>query len=161
MEKINPILKKYKIEIDSAETLEKLAEVGISILKEMRASGKPIIYIAGPVSTGGLGDIEKNLARLSEAIKIASKHDLQVFDQAAFEGTMRRLSYKYLMVDGYYLATLELFYKSIFESGLISKLFFLPDWQSSKGATWERNFAKTLGIAVDEYPEEWLAVMKN
>ncbi len=69
---------------------------------------------------------------------------------------MKRLSDKYPKENGYYIATLEFFYKKIFESGFINKALFLPGWQDSKGATWERNLAQKLNIIVEEYPEKWL-----
>lgn len=150
-----------KERLDSVETLEELAEIGIEVLKQMHSSGKTIVYVAGPISTGGEGNIDKNLVRLSKAIVIAKNHGLQIFDQVIFEGAMRRLSYKYPKINGYYVAPLDFFYKPIFESGFIGKALFLPDWQSSKGATWERNLAKALNIKVEEYPEDWLSEIKK
>jgi hypothetical protein len=150
-----------KNKLDSAETFEELADVAIDMLKHMSLSGKPIVEICGPISTGGLGSVEKNLARIKKAIEIANKNNLQVFDNTPFEDAMNRLSAKYPKVNGYPVAILEIFYRKIFESGLISKVFFLSDWQSSKGATWERNIAPTLNIEVKEYPEEWLSETEN
>ena len=149
-----------KNKLNSVETFEELADIGIDILKQMSLSGKPIVEICGPISTGGLGNLEKNLAFLESSIKIANKKGLQVFDQTPFEGAMKRLSIKYPKKDGYDVSILEIFYRKIFESRLISKALFLPDWQSSKGATWERKLALKLGITVEEYPIEWLSEIK-
>jgi hypothetical protein len=154
-------MKEYEYKLNSAQTFEELADIGINILKQMSLSGKPIVEICGPVSTGGLGSIEKNLKQLEEAINIAKKKGLQVFNQTPFEGAMSRLSVKYPKVNGYPVAILEIFYRKLFESSFISKFLFLPDWQSSKGATWERNIAPTLGIKVEEYPKEWLSEIEN
>jgi hypothetical protein len=154
-------MKVHEDKLNSAQTFEKLADIGIGILKEMSLSGKPIVEICGPVSTGGLGSVEKNINRLRGAINIANKKGLQVFNQTPFESAMSRLSDKYPKVNGYPIAILEIFYKKLFESGYITKLLFLPDWQSSKGATWERNIGPTLGLIVEEYPGEWLLEIEN
>ena len=150
-----------KTKLDSAETFEELADIGIDILKQMNISGKPIVQMCGPISTGGLGSIEKNIARLEKAIEVANKKGLQVFNQAPFEGAMKRLAPKYPKVDGYCTAILEIFYRRIFESGFVKKGLFLPGWQSSKGATWERKLLSDLGIKIEEYPEEWLSEIEG
>ena len=45
-------------------------------------------------------------------------------------------------------AILDDFYSPIFNSGLIKEFYFMPNWQSSKGANWEHNEANRLGIKV-------------
>ena len=51
---------------------------------------------------------------------------------------------------------LDVLYRTIFSSGLINKALFLPDWESSKGARWERDLVTELGLEILEYPIEWL-----
>lgn len=147
--------------LDSAQTFEELADIGLSMLKQISLSGKPIVQICGPISTGGFGNHKKNLAYLEKAIEVANKKGLQVFDQTPFDDAMAKLSEKYAKTEGYTLPILETFYKKIFKSGLITKVIFLPDWQSSKGATWERNVASQFHMKVEDYPKEWLAKIKN
>lgn len=142
--------------MDKAETFEDLAEIAINIIKEMSKSGLPIVEICGPISTGGLGSLEKNLARFENAIEKAIKNGLQVFNQAPFEVAIKRLSDKYPKTDGYCMSILDIFYRKVFESGYIKIALFLPDWQSSRGATWERKTVSDLGIEIREYPLEWL-----
>ena len=155
----------YTTKINSAETLEELADIGIDMLKRMNLSGKPIIEICGPITTGGLGSVEKNLALLEKAINFVNTKELQSLNIALFEDAMKRIVSKhpdtYPKVNGYPVAILESFYRKIFESGYIKKFLFLPGWQSSKGATWERNLAPTLGIKVEEYPKEWLSEIES
>ncbi|MFA6476124.1 MAG: hypothetical protein WCV68_01765 [Candidatus Paceibacterota bacterium] len=142
--------------MDKVETFEDLAEIAIGMLEEISKSGKPIAFVCGPISTGGLGSIEKNLAHLEKAIETAGKNGLQVFSQTPFEDTLQRLAKKYPKTDGYCLPILNIFYKKVFESGYIKIALFLPDWQSSKGATWERQLFSNLGLQIQEYPLEWL-----
>ncbi len=146
----------YIFKVHNVETFEDLAEIAIKILRELDKSGKPIVQICGPISTGGLGSLEKNLTRFEKAIKTATKNGLQVFNQAPFEDTIRRISTKYPKTNGYCMPILDVFYKKVFESGYIKTALFLPDWQGSKGATWERELVTSLGIEVKEYPEAWL-----
>ena len=54
--------------------------------------------------------------------------------------------FSYPKTDGYWLPILDIFYKKVFESGYVSTALFLPDWQSSKGATWEKKLVSDLGI---------------
>ena len=146
--------------IDSVKTFEELADIGIETLKQMSLSGKPIVQICGPITTGGFGNHKKNLAYLEKAIKLANKKGLQVFDQTLFDNAMSKLSVKYTEMNEYNTPVLETFYRKVFESGLIAKVIFLPDWQSSKGATWERNVASRFHMKVEDYPKEWLAEIK-
>ncbi len=150
------MVKVDKSKIDSAQTFEELSIVALDVLKKMNESGEPIVEICGPISTGGLGSLEKNLERIKRAIETANKNGLQVFDLIPFESAISRLMIKYPKTDGYCLPILDVFYRKIFESGYISRALFLPDWQSSRGATWERNITKSLNIKIEEYREEWL-----
>lgn len=154
MKNCNIIIDKNKL--NTAETFDELADIAVDVLRQMSLSGRPIAEICGPVSTGGLGSIEKNLARIKKAIVIAEKKGLQTFDMPLFEKAIEKLSYKYPKTNGYCLPILDIFYKRLFESGYINKALFLPDWQSSYGARWERNLVKGLNINIEEYPEEWL-----
>lgn len=55
---------------------------------------------------------------------------------------------------GYDHDLLEYFYKPIFESGLIKRLIFLPNWETSYGCKWEMDLALKLGIQIvvmDDY----------
>jgi hypothetical protein len=52
---------------------------------------------------------------------------------------------------------MEVYHKPILESGYIKQAFFMPKWEESKGATWERNLIKeNSNIKVEEFPEEWI-----
>lgn len=149
-------MEKHLIKVSKAETFEELADIAIDMLNEIHTSGDIIIQICGPISTGGLGDIKKNINRFKKSIEIARKKGLKVFDQTPFEESIARLSHKYKQVDGYCIDILEIFYRRIFESKLVDKVLFLPDWQSSKGARWEREVTAGLGMMIEDYPIEWL-----
>ncbi len=141
--------------LTGVSSFEEAANVALVILARMHAVGHPIVQICGPMSTGGAGNLELNMARFQKAVDIAIERGLTVFDQIPFQDAIIRLS-NFHESEKYNDDILEIFYRRIFEAGYISKALFLPDWHSSKGATWEREFVSRLGLAVDEYPPEWL-----
>jgi len=150
----------HRERLSSAQTFDDLTDIALDILKEMSKSDKPIVQLCGPISTGGAGNVKDNLERFDKAIHIAYKKGMQVFSQTAFEKSIEQLSNKYPMTDGYCLPILDIFYKKIFSSGYIKIALFLPDWESSKGARWERNLVSGLGLEIREFPIEWFEEYK-
>jgi len=51
--------------------------------------------------------------------------------------------------DNYDELLLTDFYLPIFESRLVHKLYFLPDWESSTGASWEHKQAIRIGLEIE------------
>ena len=143
------------IALEKAESLVEAAEIAVSVLARMNASGRPIVQICGPLTTGGLGNLEANSARFERAIEIARERGLTVFNQMPFQEAIVRLS-KHAYSDEYDMDILEIFYRKIFECGHVATALFLPDWESSRGASWERGVVSSLGIRVEEYPLAWL-----
>ena len=47
--------------LQATTTFDEVAEVAIVILTRMKALGQPIVQICGPMSTGGLGSLQKNM----------------------------------------------------------------------------------------------------
>lgn len=102
--------------------------------------------VCGPISTGGLGDITANIARFNEAIDILTNHNIILFNQMPFESRLAEL----LELDetGYDWRILNHFYEPIFRTGIIKTKFFIPGWEGSTGASWERKQAEVLGIQI-------------
>ena len=142
--------------VANAESFETLAEIAIKMLDQMSQEGKPIVEICGPISTGGEGDLLKNIKKFELAIKRALENNLLVFNVGPFESAIQKLKKKYPITDGYCLAILDTFYLTIFKSGYIKQALFLADWQSSKGACWERETLSKLNIPIADYPIHWL-----
>lgn len=142
--------------LKNTATLTETASIAISILVRMKESnGHQVVTICGPMSTGGLGNIEANMHRFRQAIDAAQDNGLVVFNQVPFQEAIVRIT-GYKEGSEYCMDILEIFYRNIFESGYISKTLFLPGWQSSRGASWERELVTSLGIPAEEYPIEWL-----
>ncbi len=107
----------------------------------------PLVQVCGPIATGGLGSIEANLNAFNETIKELQAEGKSVFDQMPFEDPMQKL--KTMIENKDYMNTIFTdFYYPIFDSGLISELYFMPNWNTSVGATKEHDKAKESGIKI-------------
>lgn len=141
--------------LEGVKSFEEAADIAISILVRMQEAGQPVVQICGPMSTGGRGSLEDNMAHFRRAIDKAVENGLTVFNQTPFQDAIIRLS-NYYESKEYNMDILEVFYRRVFESGHLHKILFLPDWESSIGARWERKLGSELGLTVEEYPSEWL-----
>jgi len=142
--------KKELLTIKNAETFNELVSIGITILNRMN---QPIAQVCGPISTGGTGSVKKNLDIFSDMIKLLNKKGINVFNQLPFERTFDKIMRNYKII-GYDSPILEEFYKPIFKSGKIKKIYLLPGWKKSVGTRWEYNFAKKLKIEIVEISSE-------
>ena len=140
---------------ESSKNFEELLNIAFKILERMKKSGKPIVEVCGPMSTGGCGSLEENFRLYNYAVKMLESNGKIVFNPTPFQKTMERLS-GHLKDGQYNMDILEVFYKGIFDSGYIKEVYFLPDWQSSKGASWERKTVADFGIKISEYPAKLL-----
>lgn len=133
-----------KAALPAATSFSNLAVIALSVLSRMP---QPVSQVCGPISTGGLGSVEKNLAVFDTAIDRLIKQGIVVFDQMPFEVHFFRI-----MENGQATrqnnTLLNEFYLPIFESGHVSRLYFIPGWESSKGANWEHQQAQRLGLEI-------------
>ena len=124
-----------------ARIFEELCTIAMRIILRMP---KPIGQVCGPITTGGRGSVEANLKAMEEAIQKLQSEGKNIFDQSPFEGSMamiKKLPY-------YRGQLLETFYLPLFKGGFVQTLYFLPDWQSSQGATWEHDRAKDFNLEI-------------
>ncbi len=130
--------------LPQVQSFADLAEIALTILRRMP---QPSGEVCGPISTGGKGSIEANIAEFNTTIDRLLAQGLTIFDQVPFEqhifdliagGKGSRLQNELL----------EKFYSPLFTSGLINTLYFIPGWESSHGATWEHQQARELGINI-------------
>jgi hypothetical protein len=139
-------------QLERSTTYFELAQIAMA---HLASYPKPIVEVCGPITTGGLGSIEKNLEVFALAVQHLKDQGKTVFDQLPFQDAMVRLKENYEARDGYMMSILEDFYQPIFESGIIDEMHFLPDWQTSKGATWEYGQAEKLGIKIFHFSPSW------
>jgi len=131
-------------DLDRAESVTELFTIAKRVLSRMP---KPVAQVCGPVSTGGLGSIKANLEALGNTIKNLEKNGVSIFDQTPYDAAMQRIKEK-ISPTVYFQGVLTDFNLPIFEDGGIQRIYFMPDWQSSMGATWEHAQAQRLGIEI-------------
>jgi hypothetical protein len=146
--------------LDLAQSFEGVGGVALSMLARHAWEGHTIVMICGPMTTGGCEDFEQNMRRFRLAIEVAIRNGLVVFDQILFQEALIRVC-GWKDGDPYPEELLTEFYGKIFASGYISRLSFLPDWHTSRGAKWERKIAQMLRIPTEEYPTEWLVLIQE
>ncbi|MFY9461760.1 MAG: DUF4406 domain-containing protein [Candidatus Sungiibacteriota bacterium] len=129
-------------EIDEASTFEALRRTAFRILRRMP---QPVGMVCGPITTGGV-TVEENLAALAKGIDERIRGGKNIFIQLFFEAAMHRIKNTPYYRDGNHL--LETFYQPLFKAGLIKTLYFLPNWRSSDGATWEHEQALRLNMEI-------------
>ena len=138
--------------IKLANSFSELADIAIERLEE---SGKSVV-VCGPITTGGLLSITKNLEVINITNRYLERRGYRVFDQVSFEITLQILKDEWKKKNGhnngqYCMPILEEFYLPIYVSGLIYRGYFLPGWIYSTGAAWERNLFYELGIEVIDF----------
>lgn len=127
-----------------AKTFEDLSVVALRVAQRMP---KPLAMVCGPITTGGLGSVPKNLERFEKAIEYVSRLPKNVFNQLMFEEYIWKISKGPNNLGGFHL--LEEFYRPIFIK-LSPELHFMPGWEWSSGACWERATAILLKMKIVE-----------
>lgn len=133
------------------------AQVAYHCLTVLRTMPRPISQLCGPISTGGLGSVEKNVLVFGRCIEKLRLEGLNPFDQIPMEPVIWDLVDRWREQggEGYCHPILDEIYGPIFGSGMVSQTFFLPLWETSTGTRWERQRVTELGIEVHEFPRDW------
>jgi hypothetical protein len=130
--------------LKTARTYIELREIAEVVLIRF---GRPVAQVCGPISTGGLGTVAENTARLDVTIETLINEGEKIFDQIPFEEPISRICSERNR-DSYDWMILYEFYQPLFIKGYINKMYFLPGWQRSIGATWEREQAVERGFEI-------------
>lgn len=134
-------------ELDRVRTYREMYEVARKVIAHMPA---PRGQVCGPISTGGAGSVEANLARFNDAIAALTDQGYIIFSQVPFEVPMQKVKklHEQELAGKYDVSLLNDFYLPLFESGEIHTLYFLTGWESSTGSRWEHEQAERLGITI-------------
>lgn len=129
-----------------ADTFSALSDIAINALREL---GKSVI-VCGPITTGGRGSAEKNIRAFEVTILYLKSQGITVFDQVPYESTLWTLKDRWEKAGnpGYCMPILIDFYLPLYRSKLIYRAYFLPGWESSFGARWERKELADLGVEI-------------
>lgn len=144
-----------------ATTYEHLYAVGSQVLAGMQArygDGKTVVLICGPMTTGGLGDLERNMRLFRSAINVFYGHRYATTDEVPFsqipcQDGIKTVS-KFDPTAPYDERILTDFYRRLFQLQIIKRFYFLRGWQGSRGACAEMRYAKELSIETRDYPSD-------
>lgn len=146
-------------DFEDIRTASSIGELFTIALRTIRRSDArwPIDILCGPMTTGGFGSLETNLAVFRRSLDLLSQEQgYRPFDQMPFQPALARLAASLPRRNGYCSAILQEFYFPLFEfmavEGYLRRGIFLPRWATSVGATHERIRLRDLKIALEEYP---------
>jgi hypothetical protein len=145
-------------ECKNADSFAELVPIAIDELKKF-ADGAEVV--CGPITTGGRGSIEANLAVFNGSIRALQQEGRPVFNQVPYEERFFFFKKRWLAADPtragqYYMPILEEFYLPIFQTGLIKRGWFIPGWESSFGTRWERKTLPEHGAEIHDLTTDWI-----
>lgn len=133
---------------EHARLLHSLANGAVARLKLLPA---PVVRVCGPLTSGGYG-YDENLRRFRVAEERLKHEGKTVFDY--FANNSDELHIKDAGIP--WELVMEHYHKPILSSGLIAKAYFMPKWQTSNGASWERDYIENFtAMQIAELGEEW------
>ena len=146
---INKSTKQYWTEEDfdalqNAQNIQDVFSIAKDVLSRMPDT---LAQVCGPITSGGKGSIGENLKYLDEQIDKLQQQGVHIFDQMPFEETFQRIAYSKTSTE-HHDDILNDFYEPVFQLGKIKTMYFIPGWESSKGAQWEYERAKRLGMEI-------------
>jgi hypothetical protein len=143
----------------AAQTFEQLVTIAI---REARRFENGCHIVCGPISTGGRGTAAENLKVFSGTIAALRSVPHPVFDQTPYEAQLAEFHRRWVAEDPttrtgkYCTDILTQFYLPLFESGAIVQSWFIPDWETSYSATWERETLQRHSIATTDLNGMWM-----
>jgi hypothetical protein len=146
-----------RAECAKTTSFEELATIGLAELKKF--SGE-IEIVCGPITTGGLGKVERNLEVFQAIIFRMLRRGRPLFNQMPYEKQIFLLRSEWKETESQkkpstYEPVLEEFYRHLFEARRITRAWFIPGWESSNGACWERRLLSSLDVEIVNISKEW------
>ncbi len=140
--------KDFGVVLDRASSYFDLGQIALAVIDLLP---KPVGQVCGPITSGGLGNVDKNLAELERTIAKLSVSK-NVFSQMPLQKHIFRIDSLMPEYDAH--ALLEGIYLPIFREGL-DEAYFMPSWMSSMGARWEHEHALRFGLKIVYLPEDF------
>jgi hypothetical protein len=128
-------------EIGAAETFETLRDIAFRVL--LRMPEEPSM-VCGPIMFGTASPKESR-ERFDIAIDMLAMSGKNLFTQLPFDDALQRISTRTDRFEGG-RELLRTFYLPLFQSQKVAKLYFLPDWDTSRGAVWQHDRAMDFEI---------------
>lgn len=131
----------------AVEMFKALTAVAIEDLKKVPP---PVARLSGPLRTGGDG-YETNLKRFKLGEALIRSRGISIFGYDKYADAIRSA----------YDQHFEHFHIPILKTGLIQSIFFLPGWEGSGGASYERRLCDELGITKNDITVEELLAFEE
>jgi hypothetical protein len=143
-------IEELRRECAKAQSFEELADIAVREMEKFSESE----IVCGPVTTGGLGSVEKNIQVFAAVIDMLKKEGRPIFNQEPYEERIAELKKRWRAEDparaeAYCMPILDVLYTRIFDAGRVRKGWFIPGWESSFGSRWEHDKLKKMGVEID------------
>lgn len=141
---------------------DSFAELGhhalLDAAQERAFYGAPMVLVAGPISTGGLGDKLLNLRRFDRQIHYLLALGELVLDQLAYEAPLIPLiqGFRAMHPPGTYVQPIiDDVFVPLIQSGYVGALRLSPDWETSEGTRIEQATARSVGLHLTTFLDDW------
>lgn len=146
--------------VERCNKTDSFDELVIIALEELRKFRHGSEIVCGPISTGGRGSVEANFQVFSATIARLKQEGRPIFSQVPYEERIffrnRWRAEDPARANEYHMPILEDFYLPLISSGLIKKCWFIPGWESSFGARWEREHLIQYGADICDLTDDWI-----
>lgn len=147
--KINETHYEHWDETDKADLLkaESFTDLAVIALRVIPRFGGKVVFVSGPITTGGCGNIQENLEVIARTIE-KLKEKQQVFSIMPFEQKMGPMvkDWNKNNPGKYCNPLLNKFYDRIFEPEIVCITYFIHGYESSHGSMWEYERCVSKGI---------------
>lgn len=130
-----------------APSFEAMAEVAIAEIEQLGAS---VSLVSGPITSGGTGVAEHNLAIFRACVRALLDEEVVLWNQLRYHTCTVALVEEWHAQgnEGYCLPILHRFYRPVFATRRFREAFFIPGWRKSYGSAWERRELLVHGVTL-------------
>lgn len=119
--------------------------------EELKVLPRPIARIAGPLRSGGEG-LVINTRNFKIAEALLRSRGVTIFEYGGKYAEAIKAAYD---------LHFEHFHIPILRSGLIDSIYFLPKWETSNGASYERKLCAELGVGIKDITSDELSEFES
>ncbi len=136
------------------------AELVAIAIEEIQKFPNGADFVCGPISTGGFGSLAVNMRIFAKTIQELQRLGIHIFSQMPYERQMSVFLNRWRSEDPsrageYFTPILTDFYQPLFDLKLIHRGWFIPGWETSVGATWERERLSRARINICDINRDW------
>lgn len=143
-----------------AVNADSLAALATIALDELARIGDNCALVCGPVSSGGVGNVEDNLGVFNATIASLRRTDPMVFDTLPFEAGIIGLRNTFEenpanKGKSFLMPLMSEFYRPLCAHPGLTHAYFIPGWEASFGSTLQRGMLIALNRRIIDLPADW------